>query len=110
MASLGSLLFGVLIVGAISLGLAFLLDVAARGLSVVKRSITAGLVGGFLPMSLPLAIVLMESSLEDSFLVALVLVIMSLIASLLIGFPAAYFFSRKRQKARDEELDPKVFE
>ena len=89
---------------------AFLLDLVTRRMGLVLRSLIAGFIGGVLLMALPLAMFLTIEGEGISFLSILPMLVAGLLLMLLVGFPAAYFFGRRRQRARGAPITPETFE
>ncbi len=104
------LAFIVFFVAVLSLGLAFLLDVSAKKLGLVTRSVIAAILAGFLTMIVPVAGVLRVVEGETLLVVLMPLLVLGIVLALLVGFPVAYFFGRRRNRVRSEPVKPEVFE
>jgi len=89
---------------------AFLLDLVARRMGLVLRSLIAGFIGGVLLMALPLAMFLTIEGEGISFLSILPMLVAGLFLMLFVGFPAAYFFGRRRQQVCGAPITPETFE
>ena len=86
---------------ALTIGIAFLLDIVAPNRSWKSRAIWAALVAAFLPMSLPIVTILSELGFTSEALVPVAgLIIGALFIAAVVCFPAAYFFSKKRAVER----------
>ncbi|MEL6530681.1 MAG: hypothetical protein AAFQ27_12025 [Pseudomonadota bacterium] len=103
------LVFAIAFVAAIAIGMAFLLDVVARKASITIRAVVAALVAGFVPMSIPIGAVLSATD-ADPITALLPLFVGGFVLALLVGFPAAFFFTRNRVAARGDTIDPGTFE
>ena len=95
---------------ALTIGIAFLLDIVAPNRSWKSRAIWAALVAAFLPMSLPIVTILSELGFISEALVPVAgLIIGALFIAAVVCFPAAYFFSKKRAVGR-EPVSETVFD
>ena len=105
-----SLMVSLAFVLALTIGIAFVLDIVAPNRSWKSRAIWAALIASFLPMSLPIITLLSELGLTSEALVPiLALVIGALFIAAVVCFPAAYFFSKKRAAGR-EPVSERVFD
>ena len=87
---------------ALTIGIAFLLDVMAPNRSWRSRAVWAALIAAFLPMSLPIITILSELGFTSEAIVPVAgLIIGALFIAAVVCFPAAYFFSKKRTAGRD---------
>lgn len=102
--------FVMAMVSVIALGMAFFLDVAASRLGLVLRSIIAAIVAGALAVAFPIFTVIGAVDDEALFVVLLPLLILGFVLALVLGFPIAYFFSKRRQRGRDNPIEPEIFE
>lgn len=95
---------------ALTIGIAFVLDIVAPNRSWKSRAIWAALIASFLPMSLPIITLLSDLGLTSEALVPIsALVIGALFIAAVVCFPAAYFFSKKRAAGR-EPVSERVFD
>ena len=86
---------------ALTIGIAFLLDIVAPNRSWKSRAIWAALIAAFLPMSLPIITILSELGFRSEAVVPVAgLIIGALFIVAVVCFPAAYFFSKKRAVGR----------
>lgn len=107
----GTLLFIVFLVAVLSLGIAFLLDVQLPKMPWKRRALYAALGGATLPMLIPFLVVALEAGGEEEmWIVLVVLFVMTLVLAALVGFPAAYWLSKRRHLAREPARPESVFE
>ena len=96
---------------ALTIGIAFLLDIMASSASWKTRAVWAALIAAFIPMSLPIISILMETGFTSEAVVPVAaLVVGALFIAAVVCFPAAYFFSRKRAAGRAGPVSEKVFD
>ena len=94
----------------LTVGIAFLLDIVAASTSWKGRSVWTALIAAFVPMSLPIITLLSETGFRSEVVAPLAaLVIGALFIAVVVCFPVAYFFSRKRAAGR-EPVSEKVFD
>jgi len=110
---IGTIIGLLVIFGLVSVGATFALHHLAWEMSRRKRLIIASLVGAFLPFSLPIFVIVVESSFDEEVIIIIwVLFIISLIAAIVICFPAVWFFTRwlerrgKSEITREPDLTP----
>lgn len=102
----GSLLFGILIVAGFSLGIALILDTQMPKMRWQRRALYAALGGAYIPMLLPIFILLIEvDGSAESMIAIIALLIGGLMLAGIVGFPATYWFCKRREAARGM-LDP----
>ncbi|TRD12419.1 hypothetical protein FGU71_11460 [Erythrobacter insulae] len=102
----GSLIFGLLLIAGFSLGLALILDTQAPKMMWQRRALIASLGGAFIPMLLPIAVLLIEGDWQaETFILLMALIIGSLMLAGIVGFPVTYWFCKRREAARGN-LDP----
>lgn len=107
----GSFLFVIFLVAVMSLGIAFLLDVQLPKVSWKRRALYSALGGAGIPMLIPILVVIIEAGGEDELLIVVAaLLVLTVVLAALIGFPAAYWLSRRRHLAREPEKPEDVFE
>ena len=95
---------------ALTVGIAFLLDIVAASTSWKARAVWTALIAAFVPMSLPFITLLSESGFQPELVAPLAaLFIGALFIAVVVCFPVAYFFSRKRAAGR-EPVSEKVFD
>ena len=95
---------------ALTIGIAFLLDIISPNRSWKSRAVWAALVAAFLPMSLPMITILSELGFTSEAVVPVAgLIIGALFIAAVVCFPAAYFFSKKRAVGR-EPVSETVFD
>ncbi len=105
MMGIAGILFIVVVVAVVSLGLAFLLDTVAQNVAWQRRALYAALGGSFIPMSLPLVTLLLEIGEGPEMIVPIMgIVVMALILAAVAGFPAAYWLSKRCERARDPDI------
>ncbi|NCP18756.1 MAG: hypothetical protein GW855_06315 [Erythrobacter sp.] len=105
------LLVLLVVVALLAMGFAFILDVTMPRTGWKSRAIAAALLAAFLPMSLPAFIIVFTQGYEPE--VAIILAVLSvgtLVLAALVGFPVAYFFSRKRAARRAQPDAAKDFD
>ncbi len=103
---IGGFLFLVLVVAALALGVAFFLDTLATKTAWKKRALYAAGIGSAIPMLLPVLIVFLENGNDpEIWIVLFALVIIGIVLAATVGFPVAYWFSKRREAARGS-LDP----
>ena len=96
---------------ALTIGIAFLLDIVAPNRSWKSRAIWAALIAAFLPMSLPIITILSELGFTSEAVVPVAgLIIGALFIAAVVCFPAAYFFSKKRAAGRPSPDTQTVFD
>ena len=96
---------------ALTIGIAFLLDIIAPSTSWKARAVWAALIAAFIPMSVPIITVLMGTGFTSEALVPVApLVVGALFIAAVVCFPAAYFFSKRRAAGRAEPVSEKVFD
>ena len=102
---------GLAFVLALTLGVAFILDIMMPSTPWKTRALWAALIAAFLPMSLPIVSVLAAGGWTTEGFVALGgLVIGALFIAAVVCFPVAYFFSKKRAAARPDPGTAKDFD
>ncbi len=107
MASIAGFLFVIGLVAALSIGVSFLMATTVPKMSWRKRALISALAGSFIPVLLPIVIIFLEVGMITEGLIPLVaLVVGGLILAALVGYPTAYFYSKRREPP--SELD--VFE
>ncbi len=103
------LIFAGGLVALIAIGMAFLLDVTMPTRSTNFRAILAACVAGFLPMLLPIAAILGATEGQSMVIALIPLLIGAVLLALLIGFPVALWFSRKRESSGSGSIDSDTF-
>lgn len=83
------------VLGAVSAGASFALHHLARAVPQKKRIVIAALIGAFLPLSLPMLIVLTEGFYDELIIVPFALLVMGLVGALVVGFPVALWLTRR---------------
>lgn len=102
--------FVLLMVTGASIGFAWLFDVIARGLSVTLKAVIAATLSGTFPFILS-AFTVVAVAPTESLVEALIPAFLgALVSALLFGFPAAYFFLRRRARRRKKPVNPSTFE
>ncbi|NMW31650.1 hypothetical protein HKD42_06215 [Altererythrobacter sp. RZ02] len=111
MISVFGILFGVVMIAVLAIGVAFLLDVTLRSVGWKKRSLIAGFVATAVPMMVPIGTILSTASGDGNLVILLLPLIVGIgLMTVLVGFPAAYFFTRRREQNRDAASEPKIFD
>lgn len=89
------------LIAGIAVGAAFVLESIRPQIPWKQRAWWAALGGGFIPMLLPLIAIATEGGFSsEGFIAIAAILVAGIIAALLVGFPAAYFFARARESAR----------
>ena len=97
--------FAIGLVAALSVGVSFFLSTAAPKVAWRKRAILSALVASFIPMSLPIVVLLLGAGLSTEGLVAIIsLVIGGVITAALVGYPVAYFYTKRREPPVDVDV------
>ena len=106
-----ALLLMVGLVAGLSIGTAFFLDTSGTKLSLHKRAATGAAVGGLLSIILPLVAVLSGANDQiPTWIPVIAVIIMGVTFALLVGFPSAYLFLKKREEKQGGAVDPNTFE
>ncbi len=102
-----SFIIGILLVAALSVGLAYILDTQAPNMGWRRRALYAAFGGAFIPTLLPITAVLLAAGDETAALIAglVGILIGGFMFAGLVGYPVAYWFCKRREKARGS-LDP----
>ena len=102
---IGSLLFLASLVALFAFVAAYALDVTAQRVEWRRRALLGALLGGFLPMLLPIAVVLLNSGpLDDIGIIVVVLLFFAVVLAASIGFPVAYWFTRRCERSREPDI------
>ena len=105
------LILSLAFVVALTIGIAFLLDIMAPNRSWKSRAIWSALIAAFLPMSLPIITLLNEVGFAPEAVAPVAaLVIGALFIAAVVCFPVAYFFLRKRAARRPSPETRTVFD
>lgn len=105
------LFFLIAIVALFALAFAFVLSVVSAGTSWRRRVAIAALGSGFvttLPAFFAVGFGLEGSA--GSFIPLASIFVLALFLSAIVGFPAAYFFTRRIEAKRNPPVEPGVFE
>lgn len=111
---MGAGLIGLLIltgvVAAFALAIAFVLDLIFPRRSMIGKSLAAGTIATLIPL-VPAYLVIASISGPTNPAIAIFPVVMvTLIFSVAVGFPPAFFLLRRRAKGRASDIDPDIFE
>ncbi|WP_394728044.1 hypothetical protein [Altererythrobacter sp. GH1-8] len=111
MAVILGLAFIIGLVAALAIGTAFVLDTSASQMSLRRRAGIGAAVAGFLSMILPFVAVLSGANDQvPTWIPVIAVVVMGVTFALLVGFPSAYLFLKKREERRGAPVNPDIFE
>lgn len=99
-----ALVFMIVLIAALAGGSALALDVLVPKVQPRRRMLVASFVGALLPMLIPIAAVFFESApLREAMLAIVVLAIFGFILAATVGFPDAYWVTRRRGRGTDRD-------
>ena len=98
------LIFILALIAALAGASAFALDVMVPKMDPRRRTLLAAFVGAVLPMLIPIAALLIGGgTLEEILLPIVVLAILGVILAAAVGFPTAYWVTRRRERGQDPD-------